>query len=157
MLYVDWRNEEDMKELVGVPELGEEIRLIVENRLARKKEVDDSMRLKGGAENALKWSRYRVVEKRKETPRITSFIFEAVDIVEHPTKVEPGSHIRVKLGLEGKLVRAYSVVSGDRECFNLDIALESESRGGSKFMHEDVRIGDTLSFSEIKMDLSLSA
>lgn len=155
LLYHDRKNEEAMKELVAVPELGEEIRLILETRLAKRKERDDNQRLQGGKEKLLKWTRYRVVEKRKETARICSFVFEAVNPVGGPEDVEPGSHVRVKLGSDGKLVRAYSIVSGDRNHFKLGIALELESRGGSKFMHEEVNVNDMLLFSDIKSDFPL--
>lgn len=157
LLYVNRKDETSMKELAEVPELGEEIRLILEARLLREKVRDDSARLLGGQENLLKWSRYRVIEKRRETSRIVSFSFETITPDEKPIKVEPGSHVRVKLGAEDKLVRAYSVISGDSNRFKLGVALEAESRGGSKFMHEEVKVGDTLTFSEIKSDFPLHA
>lgn len=156
LLYVDRNNEEDMRELSEVSALGEEITKILVTRLMKQKSRDDNDRLQGGNEKALKWFRYKAIEKRKETPKISSFVFEAANPVENPARVEPGSHIRVKLGDNGKLVRAYSVISGDSNRFKLGIALEPESRGGSKFMHEDVELGDSLSFSEIKSDFPLS-
>jgi ferredoxin-NADP reductase len=79
-----------------------------------------------------------------------------VDYNEKPTKVLPGSHIRVKLGENGKLVRAYSVVGGDSNRFELGVALDLDSRGGSKFLHEEVNVGDSLSFSEMKSDFPLN-
>jgi ferredoxin-NADP reductase/MOSC domain-containing protein YiiM len=156
LLYVDRNDEDDMRELSEVPELGEEIRTILVTRLMKKKSRDDNERLQGGKEKALKWFRYGVIKKRKETPRICSFIFEAADPVANPVKVEPGSHIRVKLGDDGKLVRAYSVISGHSNRFKVGITLEPESRGGSKFMHDNVVVGDALSFSKIKSDFPLS-
>jgi ferredoxin-NADP reductase/MOSC domain-containing protein YiiM len=155
LLYVNRKDEVAMRELLGVPELGEEIRLILESRLMKGMKKNDSARLLGGGENHLKWSRYEVIEKRRETPRICSFTFESITPDEEPVKVEPGSHTRVKLGPEDKLVRAYSVISGDSNRFRLGIALDAESRGGSKFMHEEVKVGDTLTFSEIKSDFPL--
>jgi ferredoxin-NADP reductase len=147
-----------MKELAYLPELGEEIKTIFLNRLTKRKFLDESLRLgiKREEAEALKWKQYRLVEKKNETPRICSFVFEAVYYNEKPSKVMSGSHIRVKLGENGKLVRAYSVVRGDSNQFELGVALDVDSRGGSKFLHEEVNVGDTLSFSEMKSDFPLN-
>jgi ferredoxin-NADP reductase len=68
----------------------------------------------------------------------------------------PGSHIRVKLGKEGNLVRAYSVVGGGINRFKLGVALDPGSRGGSKYLHNHMKSGDTLSFSQMKSDFALA-
>ncbi|KAE8442897.1 hypothetical protein EG329_002569 [Mollisiaceae sp. DMI_Dod_QoI] len=154
-LYRDRKNTEAMKELASLPEMGQETREIFLGRLTKGHFRDDNERLIGGEENVLKWYPYRLVEKKKETPRICSFIFEAVAPSEQSTKVQPGSHVRVKLGQNGKLVRAYSVVGGDTNRFELGVALEKESRGGSKYLHEGVKIGDLLPFSEMKSNFPL--
>lgn len=154
-LYKDRKNVEVMKELSYMPELGEETREIFLGRLQRGYFREDNDRLIGGEENVLRWNPCRLVEKKRETPRISSFVFEAVTLSEQSTKVQPGSHIRVKLGGDGKLVRAYSVVGGNSNRFELGIALEPESRGGSKYLHEKVKVGDVLPFSEMKSDFPL--
>lgn len=155
-LYKDLKNQKAMEELSRLPELGEEIREIFFNRLTKKLFRDDRLRLQGGVDPAGKWISYRLISKSRETPRIYSFIFEAVDLSEKPTKVEPGSHVRVKIGADGKLVRAYSVVGGDSNQFELGISYDvEESRGGSKYLHETSKVGDILSFSEIKCDFPL--
>jgi ferredoxin-NADP reductase len=79
-----------------------------------------------------------------------------VDYNKKPTKVLPGLHIYIKLGENGKLVRAYSVVGGNSNRFKLGMALSVDSRGGSKFLHKEVNVGDSLSFSEIKSDFPLN-
>jgi MOSC domain-containing protein YiiM/ferredoxin-NADP reductase len=160
-LYKNYKDEVAMKELAYMPELGEEIRTMFLNRWTKKIFVDERLRLQGGlGENAksFKWTRYRLASKQTETPRIASFIFEAVDKVKDAAQVEPGSHIRVKLGYDGKLVRAYSVVGGDTNRFELGVAFDSkESRGVSKYLHEAVEVGDILSFSEMKSDFPLES
>lgn len=104
----------------------------------------------------LKWSKYKLVEKRKETDTISSFLFIAVERVANPIKVLPGAHVRVKLGPKsGNLVRAYSVVEGDSNTFTLGIAHDADSRGGSKFMHEQLEVGDELVFSKMASDFPL--
>ncbi|KAH7348944.1 putative vanillate O-demethylase oxidoreductase [Rhexocercosporidium sp. MPI-PUGE-AT-0058] len=155
-LYKDTRNEDAMKELSYLPKLGLETRTIFLNRLTKKLFKDDSGRLRGGEGEAIQWSPYKLIEKRKETPRISSFIFEATIPSDLVTNVKPGSHIRVKLGRDGKLVRAYSVVKGDSNRFELGIAFNKDaSRGGSQYLHENVKTGDELQFSVIKSDFPL--
>ncbi|KUJ07224.1 putative vanillate O-demethylase oxidoreductase [Mollisia scopiformis] len=154
-LYRERKNAEVMKELAYMKELGEETRDVFLGRLQKGVFREDNDRLIGGEENVLKWNPYRVISKRRETPRIYSFTFEAVTPHEPSTKVQPGSHVRVKLGEGSKLVRAYSVVGGDSNRFELGISLEEGSRGGSKYLHEKVKVGDILPFSEMKSDFPL--
>jgi len=118
---------------------------------------DENDRLIGNKETLLlKWSKYKLIEKKKETERISSFTFSAVERVETPIQIMPGAHIRVKLGpRSGNLVRAYSVVEGDSDTFTLGIAHDANSRGGSKFMHEQLKIGDELMFSKMASDFPL--
>ena len=155
-LYKDIKHGEAMKELSYLPELGLETRTIFLNRLTKQLFKDDSARLRGGEGDGLQWISYKLVEKRKETPRISSFVFEAKMPSDLVTNVLPGSHIRVKLGNDGKLVRAYSVVGGDSNRFELGVAFDRESsRGGSQYLHDSVDIGDELQFSIIKSDFPL--
>lgn len=154
-LFRERKNVEVMRELTAMKELGQNTRDVFLNRLQKGLYQDDNERLLGGEEDVLRWNPYRVVSKKAETPRITSFVFEAVTPHETITKVLPGSHIRVKLGENGKLVRAYSVVGGDSNRFELGVALEEESRGGSKYLHEEVKVGDILPFSQMKPDFPL--
>lgn len=155
-LYNDIKNETAMKELAYLPGLGLEIRTLFLNRWTKKLFKDDMGRLKGGDAEALKWIPYRLAEKFKETPRIASFAFEAVTVSGIVTNLKPGSHIRVKLGKDGKLVRAYSVIGGNSNRFELGVAFDKDSsRGGSQYLHESVDVGDVLQFSEMKSDFPL--
>jgi MOSC domain-containing protein YiiM/ferredoxin-NADP reductase len=153
-LYHDMRNEEVMKQLVKIEELGAEPRKIFQNRLKKQYENQEA-RLMGGTGMAMNiWTDYRLVEKDQETPRILSLTFESTTPSEAPEKVQPGSHVRVKLG--GKLVRAYSVVAGDSNRFTLAVALSEASRGGSHFIHTTLKPGDTLAFGKITPSFPLS-
>ncbi|KAK0118494.1 hypothetical protein ONS95_007386 [Cadophora gregata] len=155
-LYKDIENEKAMRELSSLSGLGLETRTIFLNRLTKNLFKDDSGRLRGGEGEALQWTPYRLVEKRKETPRILSFVFESTILSDLVIDVKPGSHIRVKLGKDGKLVRAYSVVRGDSNRFELGVAFEKDmSRGGSQYLHENVNVGYGLQFSVIKYDFPL--
>ncbi|OAG44430.1 hypothetical protein AYO21_01426 [Fonsecaea monophora] len=155
-LYHDMRNERAMKQLIEIEELGAEIRTIFENRLKKQYENQEG-RLTGGDSMAMDiWSSYRLVKKQKETPRIVSLTLERTDPLSETQEVKPGSHVRVKLGHQ-KLVRAYSVVAGDTNSFEVAVALSETSRGGSRFVHQDLNLGDTLWFGKITPSLPLSS
>ncbi|EXJ89314.1 hypothetical protein A1O3_02380 [Capronia epimyces CBS 606.96] len=153
-LYRDMKNFEVMAELVTLPGLGAESRTIFENRLKKNFENQDE-RMFGDDSLALEaWSDYKLVEKVRQTSRICSFVFEAVDQHLPDHNVEPGSHVRLKLG--GKLMRAYSVVSGTRNRFELGVALADDSRGGSLHLHQKVKTGDVISVSQIVTSFPLA-
>lgn len=153
-LYHDMRNENAMKELVQIKDLGAEIHDIFANRL-RKQYENQQRRLGGDGSVTLDaWSDYRLIQKTPETSKITSLIFAAKDPDPDPEVVQPGSHVRLRLG--GKLVRAYSVVSGDTNQFELAVAHSTSSRGGSHFIHTRLQTGDVLSGGKITSSFPLS-
>jgi len=153
-LHKDQKNMEAMKELVELPELGQAIKGLFSNRLHQNVE-NELERLLGDETMALiAWSDYKVVEKRRETPRIYSFVLQAVNPAKIDHKILPGSHVRLKL--PGKLMRAYSVVGGTIDCLEIGVGLESQSRGGSRYLHEAVKEGDILSASQIVPSFPLS-
>jgi len=143
-MYQDTQDRKVIEELSALPELGRRIRGIFTKRL---KKIN---------QGALSWSPYRLIRKYQETPLIYSFLFEAVTPIKSAQKIKPGSHIRVKLGKDEKLIRPYSIISGTTNRFLLGIALDSNTRGGSRYFHESVQVDSILSFSEIKTDFPLS-
>src|SRR3546814_14749944 len=58
-----------------------------------------------------------------------------------------GAHIDIRLG--NGLVRSYSLVNpqGQSDRYVIAVNLDRSSRGGSKFMHEKVRVGDRLAIT----------
>ncbi|KAF4631979.1 hypothetical protein G7Y89_g6155 [Cudoniella acicularis] len=151
LLNKDLKNDKAMQELASLPELGQETKEVLKTRIAKRELLK-----KGKKQDATKWKRYRLVQTAKETSRISSFVFESLAPDNSLVSAMPGAHIRVKLGEKGELARAYSVVSGDSNQFTLGIAFDKEtSRGGSRFMHEEVQIGNELQFSEIKSDFQI--
>ncbi|OAA57367.1 Molybdenum cofactor sulfurase protein [Niveomyces insectorum RCEF 264] len=112
------------------------------------------------------WRSFRVVSKRNETPRITAFVLEAVE----PTPaddLEPLGHVRLRLPVDGRsgrdeeavgdhppLVRAYSVVGGDRNRFEIGVSYDADTdtnaasptvpRGGARYLHEAVAVGSVV-------------
>lgn len=147
-LHRDMKNFPAMRELVKLPELGEEARTIFQNRLQRKFENPDD-RLVGDESVSMSsdvWSNFRLVEKRAETPLITSLFFEALEPSNPEYAVAPGSHVRLQLG---QLVRSYSIVSGTKSRFQLGVALQPNSRGGSRYLHETIQVGQVIPMSRI--------
>jgi len=153
-LYHEMDNEEAMRALVEIEELGESIKKIFRGRLERRFE-DQNLRMYGEDWLALKsWSTYKVVQKTMETSEVVSLVLKSLDKDVEDVPVEPGSHVRLKLG--GKLVRAYSVVRGTARNFELGIALDAQTRGGSKFLHENTHIGDVLTVGCITASFPLA-
>jgi MOSC domain-containing protein YiiM/ferredoxin-NADP reductase len=154
-LFIETDNKEIMQEIVQLAPLGWEIKDKFSARLAKGVTEDQNGRMYGGADDKMDaWNECRVVEKRKETSSITAFVLESIEDVQNPTTVEPGSHVRLKLG--GKLVRAYSVVGGTTKRFELGIALDANSRGGSKYLHEQVNVGDIMTTGRITASFPLA-
>lgn len=150
-LHRNQENEEMNAELAGIEELGAESRDAFKARVARAEAK------KKRAEKLARWRNFAVVERKQETAsgRIVSFVLEAVDPIippegdEKSILLKPGVHARVKLG--NGLVRAYSIVGpvdgASVNRFQLAIALEPNSRGGSKYLHSSVFEGHTLQVS----------
>ncbi|KAK3944953.1 putative dioxygenase [Diplogelasinospora grovesii] len=123
-------------ELAAIEELGGESRNNFKARAAKAQRKALQEQQKG-----VRWREFRVVEKKQQTPRVMSFILEATQPLpeEDGVDLDPGSHAKVKLG--NGLVRAYSIVDGNKNRFQLGIALEEGGKGGSKYMHTQVEVG----------------
>ncbi|CAK7271804.1 hypothetical protein SEPCBS57363_004810 [Sporothrix epigloea] len=153
-------NEMDMiAELAAIDEFGAECKNQFRGRLAKHEaQIRKKARLAeeaaaGGVKKQDKWQAFRIVEKTKQTPRITSFVFEAVDKgssddMDDEIKLTPGSHVQLRLGADsynGGFVRSYSIVEGNKRRFELGIAYDpATSRGGSRFLHESASVGSII-------------
>ncbi|KZL76203.1 MOSC domain-containing protein [Colletotrichum tofieldiae] len=145
------RNQNDLamnEELAAIEELGKESRGAFQRRVAKAKAQEK--REKGD-----KWRDFKVIEKTTQTPRIASFVLEAVNPKESTEYLQPGAHAKLKL--PNGLLRSYSIVSGDRNKFELGIALEDKSRGGSRYLHESMAIGDVLQIGRITTDVQVAS
>ncbi|EHK97134.1 putative dioxygenase subunit beta yeaX [Glarea lozoyensis 74030] len=131
-------------ELVGIEELGEEIRGVFRESLRQGVESEEG-RLGGGVKG--EWSECVVLEKVRESRDVFRMVFERVEKEDEPKEVQSGSHVRLRLA--NGMTRAYSVISGTSNHFELGVALNHESRGGSKYIHDTLKSGDVLSTSEI--------
>jgi vanillate O-demethylase ferredoxin subunit len=96
----------------------------------------------------------KVARIRQETPDIKSLELVPADGGSLP-QASPGSHIDVQAGesvadgLRGML-RQYSLCQSPDEnaLYRIAVKRESQSRGGSVWIHENVRVGDSLMIGE---------
>lgn len=98
--------------------------------------------------------RVRVARITTEAPGVKSF--ELVSADGQPlTPASPGAHIDVHP--RPGLVRQYSLCNGpeDQDRYIITVRRDSASRGGSRAMHDQVRVGDMLSISEPRNHFAL--
>ncbi|KAI5860050.1 PK beta-barrel-protein domain-containing protein-like protein [Durotheca rogersii] len=158
------RNPDDAaanEELAAIADMGDESRKTFEKRVEKLKvRQRRATKGKGEGEDLERWRDFRIVEKKTETPRVASFILEAVspgvDLPEAGARVgagEPllGSYARLRL--PNGLVRSYSIISGTCDRFELGVALAEPTRGGSAYLHGEARVGDVLAVGRIASDL----
>ncbi|KAI1305119.1 pyruvate kinase-like protein [Xylaria venustula] len=142
-LYTDRDNAEALTQLIGLPGLSSEFVGLFQKRLEKGAE-DMNGRLQGDV--AMPWRSYTLVEKTPLTPRVQKFVFVPEDDNINPEELHFSRvpHVRIKFGPDSKYTRAYSVVSGDMKRFELGIARDDNSRGGSLYLHDTLKVGDKL-------------
>lgn len=138
------------EELAGIEELGAESRNEFKKRVAKQKARERKAR-----EPPSKWRDFRVVERKHETSRVMSCVLEAVEPLTEPTEIEldRGSHAKIRLG--NGLVRAYSIVDGNKNRFRLGIAIDDKSRGGSRYMHDTAQVGHIVQVGAMTMGIPI--
>ncbi|KAA0874441.1 PDR/VanB family oxidoreductase [Nitrincola tapanii] len=90
----------------------------------------------------------RVAAIEEVAPMIREFCFEPVQ--GSLPSFSPGSHILVEMPARPRPYRnAYSLLSDPRDArhYRIAVRLQERSRGGSRFMHEQVQCGDNLRIS----------
>lgn len=137
------------EELAAIEEFGAECRDLFRGRVVKQRARERRLRL--AARQGPSWREYRVVERQQQTRKIVSFVLEAAEPLRaedgEDVELKPGSHAKLRLG--NGLVRAYSIVDGDRNRFQLGVALDEKSRGGSRYLHEAVQVGHTVQVGAI--------
>ena len=101
----------------------------------------------------------KVIRSVNETPKIRSF--ELADVESHALpEFTAGAHIDVAIKLPNaqKEWRPYSIASDpvERRHYLIAVLLEKESSGGSRYMHQNVAVGDILETSEPKSQFFLA-
>ncbi|KAL6866083.1 hypothetical protein ACO1O0_002183 [Amphichorda felina] len=146
------RNKNDLEmneELAQIEELGTEARGQFQRRVAKAKSKKEASKKEA-------WKDYKVISRKMETPRVVSLVLEVVDPNAEVESISEGSHAKLKL--PNGLVRSYSVVSsgdsGAGRTFELGVALDESSRGGSRYLHESTQVGDVLQVGNITTSVS---
>ncbi|CAN5410860.1 PDR/VanB family oxidoreductase [soil metagenome] len=87
----------------------------------------------------------RVVGLREEASGVVALELRPADGDVHPFTA--GAHL--DLALPNALTRSYSLINapGDRECYRVAVGLGASSRGGSRYVHEKMRLGESLEVS----------
>ncbi|KAH7399900.1 MOSC domain-containing protein [Cadophora sp. MPI-SDFR-AT-0126] len=144
-LHRDKGNLEMLRKLEQIPEFGKECKTAFKRMVASLIAAEAEKNKPKEPEN---WEEYTLISKTKETPRITSFVLATPGSTEGKgEKILSGSFVRLKL--PNGLLRSYSIVSGMRDRFTLGIARDEKSRGGSKFLHESLGVGDVVEVGKI--------
>lgn len=89
------------------------------------------------------WMTLRVTAIREEAEDVRSYVLADHRGAELPDWA-PGAHIDVLLA--GEMIRQYSLCGrpGERGAYRVAVLREEHGRGGSRFLHDRVRIGDEL-------------
>lgn len=97
----------------------------------------------------------RVTQIRFEATDILSFVLRQLDGSDLPP-VEPGAHVDVHLAND--LMRSYSLSNGagDDGAYRLTVARDANSKGGSTYMHDKLRAGQTVEISAPRNNFALA-
>lgn len=101
-------------------------------------------------------TRLRVRSMTRQTPQILSLVLESLDQRPLPP-AEPGAHIDLRLG--ANLSRSYSLVghAGAASRYEIAVALDAHSRGGSHHVHKKLRVGDEIDITGPRNLFALAA
>jgi nitric oxide dioxygenase len=92
------------------------------------------------------WRKFTVAEKIRESAVITSFVLRPVDgkaILQH----KPGQYLTFRLEPQNgtHLKRNYSIsCAPNSDFYRISVKREANGQGGSRFLHDDVKVGDIL-------------
>lgn len=96
----------------------------------------------------------QIVNIRLEAPDICSLTLRPLDHTLSTTTIAAGAHI--DLHLAHGLVRSYSLTNpGDAQSYRIAVKLDPKSRGGSRHVHQQLRIGQCLEISPPRNHFSL--
>lgn len=130
----DRNNLAMLEELARIDDFGNEIKQGLGKRIEALKKTQEK--------KAEKWREFELLEKKMLTGRVASLIFQNITQDGEGDELDPGNFVRLRL--PNGLIRPYSVVSGNSNKFELGIALEDNSRGGSSFLHKTLQEGDKI-------------
>ena len=150
-LHRNTENEEMNEKLSQVEPLGAEAKGQFKKRVAKAKAKADT--------KSEVWKDYQVTSRTKETSRVVSILLEPKELDESANEKPAGLHARIKL--PNGLVRNYSIVSGEGvrlgKRLELGVSLDKNSRGGSRYIYEQLQVGDTLQIGRITSSVNPEA
>ena len=103
-----------------------------------------------------------VKEARPLTPAIRELVLESADGAALPPW-EPGAHVEVDVALPGGAIepRAYALIGGTEteddppNRYRIAVERQPEGRGGSRYLHDEVAVGATLSIAAPRNEFQL--
>jgi MOSC domain-containing protein YiiM/ferredoxin-NADP reductase len=153
ILYSDTQNLPAIAELVELEELAPDMRALLRKRLESMEVEEWNSRLIDEETSAIeslstdeRWTEVTVKSVTLESATVRSFELVAAS-GKRLLPSTPGAHVKVKLpnGLE----RAYSLCeNSDGRAYRIGVGLSPSSRGASKWLHTNLKAGDTLKVSE---------
>lgn len=156
VLYVDTLNEEALRELIDLPALSEPLRLILAGRLKATAPESWDARLIGfsaagttvGEADRTGWRILKVDAVTQRSASVKSFrLIDPAGKVLDPYPA--GAH--VSLELSNGLVRHYSLCGrSDAGSYEIAVARNTQSTGGSHYLHDKVKAGDIVSVSPVQ-------
>ncbi|KAL6353679.1 hypothetical protein LRP88_12992 [Fusarium phalaenopsidis] len=92
---------------------------------------------------------YTLIDAQLVTPRVRKLTFKLKEslTLSNPD-FEPYGFAQIVFGPnDGKFERSYSIVQGDLYEFSLGVSLDRNSRGGSAYLHKELKVGDEITMS----------
>jgi nitric oxide dioxygenase len=92
------------------------------------------------------WRKFEVAEKNRESRVITSFVLRPAGggpVLRH----KPGQYLTFRFGAAGEpeMKRNYSISCAPNDAhYRISVKREAEGKGGSRFLHDHVRVGDVI-------------
>ncbi|KAH7325548.1 MOSC domain-containing protein [Stachybotrys elegans] len=92
--------------------------------------------------------RYVLVDAELVTPRVRKLTFELKGsfVLTNP-EFGPYGFAMISFGLDKKFNRSYSIVEGNLHKFSLGVSLDRHSRGGSTYIHKELKVGDEITMA----------
>lgn len=92
--------------------------------------------------------RYTLVDAQHITRNVRKLTFALHEPLElSDPSFDPYAFAQITFGANMEISRAYSVVDGNIHRFSLGVALDRHSRGGSAYLHSELKVGDEISMS----------
>ncbi|KAG9235120.1 MOSC domain-containing protein [Amylocarpus encephaloides] len=141
---------EKLEELAAVPEFGRECKRGFAWLIER---IHEKAKAKTKVKEPEVFTSWTVVEKKKETTRITKFVLQCDAHDDEGAGIPPGGFVRLRL--PNGLLRSYSIVHGTRNRLTLGIARDAQSRGGSTYLHDHINLASKLDVGAINPSIPM--